>query len=93
MVFKDQSTGHGLQTTEEDDNDDLSSLATLTQTVAQIAERFEPNAVLWAFHMILPSSYELYVVIEFLHKFLINPSFVWHKSRERFSCITWYSAE
>jgi len=32
------------------------SLETPTYTIAQIAKRFEPNIVLWAFHTIQPSS-------------------------------------
>ena len=32
------------------------SLATPTYTIAQIAERFEPNTVLWAFRTVQPSS-------------------------------------
>jgi len=36
--------------------DHLSSLDTPTETVAQIAERFEPNTILWAFHTMQPSS-------------------------------------
>jgi len=36
--------------------DHLSSLDTPTYIVAQIAERFEPNTLLWAFHTIQPSS-------------------------------------
>ena len=32
---------------------------TRTYTVAQIAELFEPNTVLWAFHPIQPSGYEV----------------------------------
>ena len=39
--------------------DHLLSLDTPTYTVAQIAKRFEPNTVLWAFHTIQPSSYAL----------------------------------
>jgi len=39
--------------------DHLLSFATLTYTVAQIAERLEPNTVLWAFHTIQPSSFGL----------------------------------
>jgi len=38
------------------DFDHLSSLDTPTYTVAQRAERFEPNTVLWALHTIQPSS-------------------------------------
>ena len=41
------------------DFDHLLSVDTLTQTVAQIAESFEPNTVLWAFHTIHPFSYIL----------------------------------
>jgi len=37
--------------------DHLLSLDTPTYTVAQIAKRFEPRIVLWAFHTIQPSSY------------------------------------
>jgi len=36
--------------------DHLLSLDTPTYTVAQIAKRFEPSTVLWAFHTIQPSS-------------------------------------
>jgi len=36
--------------------DHLLSLDTPTYTVAQIAKRFEPNTVLWAFYTIQPSS-------------------------------------
>jgi len=39
--------------------DHLLSLDTPTWTVAQIAERFEPSTVLWAFHTIQPSSFQL----------------------------------
>jgi len=38
--------------------DHLLSLDTPTYTVAQIAKRFEPSTVLWAFHTIQPSSYQ-----------------------------------
>jgi len=34
--------------------DHLSSLDTPTYTVVQIAKRFEPSTVLWAFHTIQP---------------------------------------
>jgi len=34
-----------------------------SSTVAQIAERVEPNTVLWAFHTIQPSSFKLLVNI------------------------------
>jgi len=37
--------------------DHLLSLDTPTYTVAQIAKRFEPSAVLWAFHTIQQSSF------------------------------------
>jgi len=40
------------------------SLDTPTQTVAQIARRFEPSTVLWAFHTIQPSSYDWCVAAE-----------------------------
>jgi len=36
--------------------DHLLSLDTPTNTVAQIANRFEPSTVLWAFHTMQPSS-------------------------------------
>ena len=36
--------------------DHLLSLDTPTYTVAQIAKRFEPSTVLWAFHTIQPTS-------------------------------------
>jgi len=36
--------------------DHLLSLDTPTYTVTQIAKRFEPSTVLWAFHTIQPSS-------------------------------------
>jgi len=39
--------------------DHLLSLDTPTYTVAQIAKRFEPSTVLWAFHTIQPSSINL----------------------------------
>jgi len=35
--------------------DHLLSLDTPTYTVAQIAKRFQPSTVLWAFHTIKPS--------------------------------------
>jgi len=35
-------------------------LDTPTYTVAQIAKRFEPSTVLWAFHTIQPSSYTVF---------------------------------
>ena len=38
--------------------DHLLYLDTPTYTVAQIAKRFEPSTVLWAFHTIQPSSYQ-----------------------------------
>jgi len=44
--------------------DHLLSLDTPTYIVAQIAKRFEPSTVLWAFHIIQPSSlFRLYVIV------------------------------
>ena len=45
--------------------DHLLSLDTPTYTVAQIAERFEPSTVLWAFHTIQPSSFFIFSVDRF----------------------------
>ena len=39
--------------------DHMLSLDTPTYTVAQIAKRFEPSTVLWAFHKIQPSSLDI----------------------------------
>ena len=48
--------------------DQLLSLDTPTQTVAQIAERFESNTVLWAFHIIQPSSFKLSFFATIIHQ-------------------------
>jgi len=45
--------------------DHLLSLDTPTYTVAQIAKRFEPSTVLWAFHTIQPSSFVLWFLLSF----------------------------
>jgi len=43
--------------------DHLLPLDTTTYTVAQIAKRFEPSTVLWAFHTIQPSSFILWLLL------------------------------
>jgi len=64
--------------------DHLLSLDTPTYTVEQIAKRFEPSTVLWAFHTIQPSSisipindytpigpsHGLYLIAQAYHKFI-----------------------
>jgi len=45
--------------------DHLLSLHAPTYAVAQIAKRFEPNTVLWAFHTLQPSSWSWHDAFEF----------------------------
>jgi len=52
--------------------DHLLSLDTPTYTVAQIAKRFEPSTVLWAFHTIQQSS--LFLHLQIVGHCLLSPS-------------------
>jgi len=50
--------------------DHLLSVDTPTYTTAQIAKRFEPSTVLWAFRTIQPSSLKIEVMADCLLKAL-----------------------
>ena len=52
--------------------DHLLSLDTPSYTVAQIAKRFEPSTVLWAFHTIQPSSFRKIILSAILSETLFE---------------------